>query len=1085
MKPVAAALKAVTDSGIASPMTAAAFALGFVAGVREQSETETTAGGGERACSEGGSICAATEATVRAAKAARFDKESKERKDEGKEQTPKPTLRAEPHLQAELCAAVEDGDVEAVRKLLAVDGADPSVAEDAYPTFPPILLAAQNGHDDVVRALLEYDADPNQAQNDIGVTPVYSAAENGEVGVVLVLLGHHADPNIGTAVGATPVYIAAQQGFLDVVQALLGRNADPNRARTDDGDTPLCAAVQNGHAAAATLLLEHNADPNTPNTFTGQTLFQTAVGTYNFAAAASLVAHGANPTPASSSSSNAGAVSPLYLAAEAGALDLVEQLLKCAHGVEAPTASGRADVQITPIDVAAHNNHLEVVQLLNAAAAPSPPPPATSSNSGGDDEGEGGAALHAQPQALPASPPPLLPRVSAVLAAESSLFPPPPAVLHWFRGGSYETAAGDPQYDLAKQATEWLIAVVAAAHASPRAKQAGRKLMACYTFTANLDFLMCWSQRLIPALTATLVALGAQAKAASATAAAAAVLTTANLEAAAPYNTAVLPAGAATPRSQIRQDALMPSLTAAVSTDYDRDWRAQPEHVYIHMLLLLATALNPVFGAAMEVLLSELDGVEVHVAAIKSFTRMVNKLMAADDHRYVEQKPRPAMNIDIVRRLASARSAEDVVELVTLVAARFGGLSHLKCLPELAATDPAAAGARYYMLPVMVTVVFAPAGWTVGGLVADEEVRAAWAGLRAAQPSAGMSSEQWQLDHDTAVRLLETQCDPAEPVRMHCEVQVLTTGSAAVRHQMHEMYKVVRAADGPQLHADVAKPKAEAAVDVDALVRAVGGGGGVAWGYALFNAAVVGRIATVKGLLAACTGSGRAGGAGGGADVNFTLEDTGMTAVYAAVEGGHFSVVLALLAHNADPNLARFEEGTSPVYIAAQGGHVAILKLLLEHGADVNQAKTSDGQTAVYTAAENGHLDVVQELLAHNADPNLATTDEYQITPVFVAAQEGHLDIVTALVDAGGRTGTAVASYGATDLWAACWRGHVDVVQYLLAQPSVDANRARSDARDAIVGEGDDPHPGTTPLEVAVLEGHTAVADLLKLHGAA
>ena len=70
------------------------------------------------------------------------------------------------------------------------------------------------------------------------------------------------------------------------------------------------------------------------------------------------------------------------------------------------------------------------------------------------------------------------------------------------------------------------------------------------------------------------------------------------------------------------------------------------------------------------------------------------------------------------------------------------------------------------------------------------------------------------------------------------------------------------------------------------------------------------------------------------------------------------------------------------------------------------------------------------------------------------------------------------------DLWAACWQGHVEVVQYLLAEPTADINRGRSDARDAIVGGGDDPHPGTTPLEVAVLEGHNAIVDLLKQHGA-
>lgn len=71
------------------------------------------------------------------------------------------------------------------------------------------------------------------------------------------------------------------------------------------------------------------------------------------------------------------------------------------------------------------------------------------------------------------------------------------------------------------------------------------------------------------------------------------------------------------------------------------------------------------------------------------------------------------------------------------------------------------------MLPVLVTVVFAPHGLTVGDVLADTSVRAAWAALRADRPSESVRSEQWQLDHDAAVRLLETGCDPREPVTLH------------------------------------------------------------------------------------------------------------------------------------------------------------------------------------------------------------------------------------------------------------------------------------------------------------------------------
>ena len=189
----------------------------------------------------------------------------------------------------------------------------------------------------------------------------------------------------------------------------------------------------------------------------------------------------------------------------------------------------------------------------------------------------------------------------------------------------------------------------------------------------------------------------------------------------------------------------------------------------MHVLLLVATALNPLFGAALETLLSELE-----VDVIKSFTRMISKLMTADDHRYVEQQPRPAMNIDIIRRLVSATTPEAVLELVKLVAARFGRLSYVKCLPELAATNPAAADARYHMLPVMVTVVFAPEG-----VLADPNVRAAWAKLRATRPSNGVSAEEWEAFNDATVQCLG-ESDPNETCSANC-IRTLALQLSALR----------------------------------------------------------------------------------------------------------------------------------------------------------------------------------------------------------------------------------------------------------------------------------------------------------------
>ena len=51
----------------------------------------------------------------------------------------------------------------------------------------PLYVAAQNGHLDIVKALLEAGADRNQAMNS-GATPLFIAAEKGHLDVVEMLL---------------------------------------------------------------------------------------------------------------------------------------------------------------------------------------------------------------------------------------------------------------------------------------------------------------------------------------------------------------------------------------------------------------------------------------------------------------------------------------------------------------------------------------------------------------------------------------------------------------------------------------------------------------------------------------------------------------------------------------------------------------------------------------------------------------------------------------------------------------------------------------------------------------------------------
>ena len=51
----------------------------------------------------------------------------------------------------------------------------------------PLLCAAQNGHEAIVRALMELGADINKARDD-GVTPLYIGAQKGHEAVVRALI---------------------------------------------------------------------------------------------------------------------------------------------------------------------------------------------------------------------------------------------------------------------------------------------------------------------------------------------------------------------------------------------------------------------------------------------------------------------------------------------------------------------------------------------------------------------------------------------------------------------------------------------------------------------------------------------------------------------------------------------------------------------------------------------------------------------------------------------------------------------------------------------------------------------------------
>lgn len=160
-------------------------------------------------------------------------------------------------------------------------------------------FAARQGAMSTVEALVAGGADVNQRGAGDKTTPVLVAAINGHFDLVSYLLDHGADPNLASEGGVTPLYavvnvqwqprsfypqprayLQQQTTYLDLMAKLLEKGADPNARtnrntwftqynfdllRTDDsGASPFWRAAYASDIAAMKLLMAHGGDPNVP-----------------------------------------------------------------------------------------------------------------------------------------------------------------------------------------------------------------------------------------------------------------------------------------------------------------------------------------------------------------------------------------------------------------------------------------------------------------------------------------------------------------------------------------------------------------------------------------------------------------------------------------------------------------------------------------------------------------------------------------------------------------------------------------------------------------------------------------------------
>lgn len=124
----------------------------------------------------------------------------------------------------------------------------------------PLMEAAQEGHTDLVRFLLQNKANVH-AETQTGDTALTHACENGHTDAAGVLLSYGAELEHESEGGRTPLMKACRAGHLCTVKFLLQKGANPNKQTTSNDHTPLSLACAGGHQSVVEMLLKNNADP--------------------------------------------------------------------------------------------------------------------------------------------------------------------------------------------------------------------------------------------------------------------------------------------------------------------------------------------------------------------------------------------------------------------------------------------------------------------------------------------------------------------------------------------------------------------------------------------------------------------------------------------------------------------------------------------------------------------------------------------------------------------------------------------------------------------------------------------------------
>jgi ankyrin repeat protein len=217
-----------------------------------------------------------------------------------------------------------------------------------------------------------------------------------------------------------------------------------------------------------------------------------------------------------------------------------------------------------------------------------------------------------------------------------------------------------------------------------------------------------------------------------------------------------------------------------------------------------------------------------------------------------------------------------------------------------------------------------------------------------------------------------------------------------------------------------------------------------------------------------------------GANVHATTRLGAYTPLHLAAEAGHAPLVAALLTAGAHANLTT-ATGASTLFLAARSGSAEVVTRLIETGAEVDRAESVYGQTPLMLAAGLDRADVVRVLLARGAKPNLTSKVEDLRSLTSPSDDDGpRANAAPPAAERRPDVPGVTRPFRYNELIGA--HGGLGAAHYAARQGSLAALRA-------LVEGGADvnlssPADETTPLLIAIINGHFAIATYLVENGA-